>query len=61
MSAHTYELWARGERLAKYKTLAQALLGAVWRSEKQGFRVYVYKSIEKGGRIVAFVGASGSL
>jgi hypothetical protein len=44
-----YVLWASGDRLAKYKTLGQALLGAVWRSRYLRARVGVYKRTATGG------------
>jgi hypothetical protein len=50
-----YELWAAGNRLAKYKTLAQALLGAVWRAKKLKLSVYVYTTGLKNGRCVACI------
>lgn len=43
MSVYRYELWATNALLAKYKTLAQALLGALTRSKKLARYVYVYK------------------
>jgi hypothetical protein len=53
-----YSLWSEGEPLAKYATLQQALLGAVWRSRKLGGgrTVGVYTRTKTGGdRCVATV------
>ena len=38
-----YELWWGGERIARYKTLSQALLGALWRARKLQRSVAVYR------------------
>ena len=40
-----------GDLIARYKTLGQALLGALWRSEKAGSVVAVYKDNECVGRV----------
>jgi hypothetical protein len=40
----SYDLWASGTLRAKYRTLGQALLGALWRSKKLTRYVYVYKT-----------------
>lgn len=42
MSKHRYELWLSNQVLARYETLGQALLGALWRSRKQQKTVYVW-------------------
>jgi len=49
MSAtHRYEVWSQGVVIAKYKTLGQALLGAVWRSRKLERRVFVWAAGRTG-------------
>lgn len=48
-----YELWSSGRNLATYKTLGQALLGALWRSKKLKRYVYVYKKVIRGQSIAA--------
>ena len=56
MSAYRYVLWSEGDRIAQYKTLAQSLLGAVWRSRLLGKRVGIYRRTTTGGdRCVAMV------
>jgi hypothetical protein len=52
--AHRYELWSGGDLLAKYKTIGQALLGALWRSRKSNAIVYVWSVTPK---FIAAVGA----
>lgn len=47
MNKYGYELWSGGVRIAKYKTLSQALLGALWRSRKSSNRSAVY--VWRGG------------
>jgi len=39
---YRYVLWSQGDRIAAYKTLGQALLGAVWRSRKLEQAVGIY-------------------
>lgn len=46
-----YELFVEGDLIARYKTLGPALLGALWRSEKAGSVVAVYKDNECVGRV----------
>lgn len=55
MSAYRYELGANGAVIARYRTLGQALLGAVWRSKRLGATVYVYKANDKRGAIIAAI------
>jgi hypothetical protein len=55
MSSIVYELWARGERQAKYRTLRQALLGAVWRSKKLRMPLHVYKTEKSSSKYIATV------
>jgi hypothetical protein len=57
MSAARYELWASGILRASYRTLGQALLGALWRSRKLEKYVYVHKanSLSTSSRCVATV------
>jgi hypothetical protein len=43
---YRYELWLGGNRIAKYKTLGQALLGARWRSRKHEKAIYVWSARE---------------
>jgi hypothetical protein len=57
VSKHKYELWENGDRLAKYKTLGQALLGALWRSEELQAPVFVYRAGETSGTCLARVAA----
>ncbi len=45
MSTYRYELWSRGIYLSKYKTLGQALLGALRRARKLQRAIYVHNSI----------------
>lgn len=56
--AYRYELRAGGLLLGKYKTLGQAMLGAIWRSRKRGKPVYVSKR-GVGGRSLCQVDAYG--
>lgn len=51
---HRYELFMDGYILAKYETLGQALLGALWRSRKRMGSVYVWE-IGKHERCIAKV------
>jgi hypothetical protein len=57
MSSIVYELWARGERQAKYHTLRQALLGAVWRSKKLKLSLCVFKTEKCSSKYIATVDA----
>ena len=43
MKRKPYGLYVNGYGLARYATLGQALLGALWRSRKVGSRVYVMR------------------
>jgi hypothetical protein len=54
---YRYELWVQGDRIAKYKTLGQALLGALWRSEEMQEAVFVYKAGVNCGACLARVAA----
>lgn len=51
----SYELWASGLKRATYRTLGQALLGALWRSKNLQRYVYVYKTTKKRSQCVATV------
>jgi hypothetical protein len=51
VTAPRYELWRNGTVLARYKTLNQALLGAVYRSRKLGAKVYVWEAGKRGSDI----------
>lgn len=56
MNKYGYELWSGGVRIAKYKTLSQALLGALWRSRKSSNRSAVY--VWRGARTFDFMDSS---
>jgi len=43
-ATYRYVLWACGSKVGKYKTLGQALLGALWRSKKLEQAVYVWET-----------------
>lgn len=51
---YRYELLMDGHLLAKYETLGQALLGALWRSRKRMGAVYVW-TLGKSGACIAKV------
>jgi hypothetical protein len=56
MNTYRYVLWASGLSRATYRTLGQALLGALWRSKKLERYVYVHKTNGKTySRCVAVV------
>jgi hypothetical protein len=57
---YQYELWISGAIVAKYQTIGQALLGALWRSRKREKTVYIW-SANKPYRLLAEVRGGGDL
>lgn len=55
---HRYELWLNGGVAARYKTMGQALLGALWRSKKLQTSIYIWRA-GKSGYCAATVRAGG--